>query len=63
MKWLSNTYKEEVVDVPIGWAGLKQQARWLHKPHVIGRPQATSAYTVEELETMGMVGVYEEDEN
>jgi hypothetical protein len=33
---------------------------WL-KGKVIGKPQATSAYTVEELEKMGMVGVYIEE--
>lgn len=28
-----------------------------------GRPQATDTYTVEELETMGMSGLYKEDDN
>jgi len=41
------------------WA---QQERWL-SGKTIGRPKATEHYTVEQLEAMGMVGVYVEDEN
>lgn len=45
MKWLHNTCY---------YSGDK---RWEGK--IIGEPRATAAYTVEQLEAMGMVGVYE----
>jgi len=34
-----------------------RQQEWL-KDKIIGEPQATSMYTVEQLKLMGMVGVY-----
>ena len=30
---------------------------WINR-NVIGRPKATEAYTVEQLEAMGMIGIY-----
>ncbi len=39
----------------------KHQQEWLKGKH-IGRPQATTTYTIEELEAMGYVGVYIEDD-
>jgi len=41
------------------WA---QQERWL-SDKTIGSPKATERYTVEQLEAMGFVGVYVEDED
>ena len=38
-----------------------RQMEWLKGKH-IGRPQATKTYTVEQLEDMGYVGVYDNDE-
>ena len=40
-----------------------QEQAWAHhvewlKDKVIGEPQATEAYTVEQLKQMGLVGVY-----
>jgi hypothetical protein len=34
--------------------------RWINA-HVTGRPQATKHYTVEQLETMEMIGVYADE--
>ena len=39
----------------------RRQKEWLKGKH-IGRPQATKTYTVEQLEVMGYVGVYDNDE-
>ena len=38
----------------VAWA---HHIEWL-KDKIIGEPQATEAYTVEQLKEMGMVGVY-----
>ena len=66
MKFLSNTYDPERKDAPMHVVtrnGETQQEAWYWhlewlRGKVIGDPQATSAYTVEQLKEMGMVGVY-----
>ena len=51
MKWLTNRHTKDVYnDV------------YPYKVH-IGRPEPSERYTVEELEQMGIVGVYRVDEN
>jgi hypothetical protein len=66
MKFLSNTHnpKDKFAMTYISRYSdeTPQQAwenylRWLDGK-IIGRPQATEAYTVEQLESIGMVGVY-----
>jgi len=66
MKFLSNTYdpkrKDAKMHVVRSFHGTDEQA-WKHHQEwlqgkVIGRPKATDAYSVEQLEEMGMVGVY-----
>lgn len=66
MKYLSNTYSPKLSDAPNyifrrmhetpkeAW---QNYLSWLDNK-IIGRPQATEKYTVEQLEEMGMVGVY-----
>ncbi len=66
MKWLSNIHdpKDPQAQMYVArsfhetpeeaWA---HHQEWL-KGKVIGEPQATEAYTVEQLKAMGMVGVY-----
>lgn len=76
LRFLSNTYNpyspnakayfrypNEAAQDP-GLAGLEWRnwLNWIAKNH-IGRPVATDKYSVEELERMGMVGVYSDDEN
>lgn len=39
------------------WA---EHLRWIRE-HVTGRPKASRYYTVEQLEKMGMIGVYAEE--
>lgn len=66
LRWLSNTHDpkdpnaKEYVATFIGQS--REQAwemhqRWL-AGKLIGKPQATAFYSVEELEEMGIVGVY-----
>ncbi len=45
LKWMTNLSEDEVYPE---WCG-----------YHIGRPRASATYTVEQLEEMGMVGVYE----
>lgn len=42
------------------YAEALNHARALYDRFIKGRPQATDAYTVEELESMGMIGLYED---
>jgi hypothetical protein len=72
MRFLSNTYDPTTEGAKESFfGGIKDpQSRneaWANylewvDAHVIGEPQATRTYTVEELKKMGMVGVYAEDE-
>lgn len=67
MRFLSNTSNpsDPMADIYV-IRGIDQSQReavaswreWL-KGKVIGRPQASFKYTVEQLEAMGMVGVYD----
>ena len=69
MRWLTNTYNPSKPDY---WMSIipfhgqtyeeaeKMQRDFLQNA-VIGRPKATDKYTVEQLEVMGMVGVYSND--
>ena len=70
MKYLTNLYDPKREDAKIFISTMthetpteawKRQMEWLKGKH-IGRPQATKAYTVEQLEAMGYVGVYDNDE-
>lgn len=72
LRFLTNIYNPEQPDAKIlltrhfdetvdgAW---QQHLRWL-KGKIIGDPQATDDYTVEELKSLDMVGVYvlEEDQ-
>ena len=67
LRWLTNIYDPyaddamcyvatEIDENPIdAW---RRHQNWLNTK-IIGRPQATAVYSVERLEEMGMVGVYE----
>jgi hypothetical protein len=66
MKWLSNIYNPKEDDARYHVTRMidetdqeawERYLDWL-KGKVIGQPKATSAFTVEELEEMKMVGVY-----
>ena len=68
MKFLSNTYNPNDEDKAKMYLVLNfresredEWQRWLDwlKGKVIGRPQASDTYTVEQLEAMGLVGVYD----
>ena len=70
MKHLTNLYDPRKEDAKIFISTMphetpdeawKHQQEWLKGKH-IGRPQATAAYTVEQLEAMGYVGIYDNDE-
>jgi hypothetical protein len=61
MKWTTNILKSDVIDTVtrLAW-------RWPDKRFVVDRPKATSSETTEDLERLGIVGVYEmgpDDEN
>ena len=60
LKWLTNTRD------PKNFSGdtlhrQEQEALEYLENKIIGRPKATERYSVEELEAMGLVGVYKED--
>ena len=65
MKWLTNHYmpkdpSRKIYQHEKGVSTREQilwEREWL-KDKIIGKPQATEAYTVEQLEEMEMVGVY-----
>jgi len=70
MKHLTNLYDPRKQDAKMMIATMfdetreeawKHQQEWLKGKH-IDRPQATATYTVEELEAMGYVGIYDNDE-
>lgn len=46
LKWLTNAGKDQVRHDPY------------YRDKIIGRPKATESYSVEELQAMGIVGVY-----
>lgn len=59
MRHLSNIYDHRKPDArnttpEEAW---RQHLEWINR-NVIGRPQATETYTVEQLEAMGMIGIY-----
>lgn len=69
MKWLTNLYDPTRYDAPWRVQRLmnetymeawEREKRYL-ADKVIGRPNETVDYSVEELERMGMVGVYSKD--
>ncbi len=43
------------------WKDALESERRLYDSMTKGRPQATEVYTVEELEDMGMIGLYKEE--
>ena len=57
MKWITNEYEEDYGKI-IERPKLKCRA---DKKMIKGRPQATKTYTIEELESMDMIGIYEVD--
>jgi hypothetical protein len=71
MKWLTNMhdprmdghgmYVTRMSDESIQEAQIRER-RWLHGK-IIGDPQPTSAYTVEELKAINIVGIYCETED
>jgi hypothetical protein len=69
MKWLTNIYDPSRPDAQLHvYSGPKEDRDRAWKDHlawlkdkVILEPQATDTYTVEQLEEMGMVGVYSSD--
>lgn len=62
MEWLSNIYDPLKPDAQARLG--KQWKRHLdwHSEHIVGRPKATERYTTEQLEVMGMIGIYARDE-
>lgn len=69
MRWLTNLYDPTRHDAPLMVQRLvnetnteawEREKRYL-ADKVIGRPHETIAHTVDELERMGMVGVYSTD--
>lgn len=62
-KWLSNTYDPSRIDA--GSYDFQRNdtnySNWL-RDKLIGPPQATDKYTVEQLQRMNMVGVYTKQE-
>ena len=73
MKWLTNTHDPNDPHAPmyvVRTLDETYEGAWRNhceylSDKIIGRPQATSKYAVEQLEEMGMVGVYarEDDAN
>lgn len=68
MKFLTNLYNPEIYKKEIIriFGETQEQAnnnfnKWL-KDKIIGKPQATNFYTVEELENRNIVGIYEKNE-
>lgn len=67
MRFLSNTFNplDPMADTyairEIGQSQQEAVASWREwlKGKVVGRPQATFKYTVEQLESMGVVGIYD----
>ena len=66
MKWLSNLYNPRLADAKMFVSTMSHEAQneawqrqenWL-KDKIIGRPQGTQKYSVEQLEQMGYIGVY-----
>lgn len=66
LRWLSNTYDPSKPDAPTYVMRMVDQSSadawqsyldWLHGK-TIGEPRATEYFSVAELKTMGMVGVY-----
>ena len=57
MKWMTNTYLPKNKDEFSLIDERPDDKTWLIGK-IIDRPQATSTYTVEQLEKMGYVGVY-----
>ncbi len=59
MTWLENATTRNVHDRLATWERVKPGATFtIAKP---AKPSAESAFSVEELEAMGMVGIYQED--
>lgn len=54
IKWVTNTDKSRAVELR------KAKELQTGKTYLIGRPNATNVYSVEELESMNYVGVYVE---
>jgi len=67
LKWVTNTQDPRLPNALIyvtpAWEETHEQAQANYREFLrgktIGRPQATQALTVEQLEAMGMVGLYE----
>ena len=57
MKWITNAHIEDS-DRIIGRIKLKYHT---DKKMITGRPKSTETYTIEELESLDMIGIYEVD--
>ena len=76
MKFLSNTYNptlpnarmyfttsyQDFLEPELAEQEWKQHLNWINS-NVIGEPQGSDKYTVEELKQMGYIGVYSKEDN
>lgn len=58
-KWVTNMYKSESIICSPEEMGFRRGYLF---DKIIGKPKASFKYTVEELEDMGMIGVYIEED-
>lgn len=61
----TNPYKHNHMPMVMGnesYLDALRRERELYDRFIKGRPQATDTYTVEQLEAMGMIGLYEQKE-
>jgi hypothetical protein len=67
MKWISNGPKQPNENNTIAKYGesifdaIKHVKQW-QSQFIVGRPKPTDSHTVEELEAMGLIGLYKLDE-
>ena len=65
MKFITNAYDPRNIDYSRVDRSLTNDTKWdiirecLDRPEVVGLPQATEHFTVEELQAQGIVGVYD----
>lgn len=56
MKWITNTFRDAHL---IAIRKLNERAHYIDL--VVGPPKATASYTVEQLESMDIIGLYEKE--